>query len=120
MKRAVVAGLIQSRLSDEALALINQWNIALGEIDDEPLIEAVADFGTVLARNLEARAEAASTKVRPTQGRWVLLIDFPPYTELAMREVIAAIRSVGGLSRRIAIVQAMTKLLLGRGCGVVH
>ena len=103
---------IRSRLSDDAVALIHAWTVAQGAVDEE-LVDVVARFATVLERSLQHRTSEAALKVRPVGTRWLIVIDFPPFMELAMREVMDAITSPGRTERRRTRIWEMTRVLQG-------
>lgn len=115
MKPAAVELAIASAiLSSAAQALVRDWNAALHTVDDDALVDAIADLGTAMSIHIRTAGAIAPLKIDVVNGKVLAFIDFPPYTELAMREAIAAITSVGLLEPRIARVREMTRMLGGR------
>lgn len=104
----------RATLSTSAEALVHEWNAALATVQDDALAGAIADLGTAISIHIRTAGEVAPIHIDVVNGRVVAFIDFPPFTELAMREVIDAIHDVGLLERRIATIQEMARMLGGR------
>lgn len=107
---------VRTRLSDATEALMRDWETTINEVDveDPQLGDAIAAFIGVVTFNLRHAYTRATTSVVSTGRTKVsIVIDLPPFTELAMREVMDAIRGVGLLDRRVARIREMTQLLQG-------
>ena len=96
----------RSRFSTSARELLDEWETALRLVTDDEIRDALGAF-----------CEAGAVHVRQSGSSsafvdGVLIIDYPPYLELAMREVLATLRRRWPSDVVARRIDTMTRLLV--------